>query len=205
MKTMNSDPVQDYILEDENKLRIAAAVFNAWSEVRQKLVLGFLDRLKRALQLKKELEEWEFQLYQRPFIDSYAELSFGKSGWRKDYYVGLVFTEYGKEVAFGLRRDAGQKRIQNRQHCPELLPAVKKHYPSAGAYRWWEAWIGVQSLSVQPPPDDWGKPEVLWRMRDEDEAFLNEVAEHLLKVAKISEPIVDRFVERLARTARRTK
>ena len=45
MKTMNSDPVQDYILEDENKLRIAAAVFNAWPEVRKKLVLGFLDRL----------------------------------------------------------------------------------------------------------------------------------------------------------------
>jgi len=44
---MNSDPVQDYILEEENKMRTAAAVFNAWPEVRKKLVKGFLDRLKR--------------------------------------------------------------------------------------------------------------------------------------------------------------
>ena len=46
MKTMNSDPVQDYILEDENKLRIAVAVSDAWPEAGEEIGLGFLDRLR---------------------------------------------------------------------------------------------------------------------------------------------------------------
>ena len=187
---MDSDPVQDYILEDYNKLRTDAAVFNAWPEVRAKLVLPFLDRLKRALQLKKELEEWEFELTGSPFIDSEAEFAFWMSGWKRDYYVCLVFDHYGEEVVFGLRRDADQKRIQDRLHSDELLAAVKERYQSARRRTWWEARV------VMPPPStsDWRKPEVLWRMRDENGEFLNEVVEQLLEVAIISAPFVDQLV-----------
>ena len=132
-KTMNSDPVQDYILEDENKLRTAAAVFKAWPEVRKQLVLGFLDRLERALRLKKELEEgWEFELWGSPFEDGEAGIRFLDARWKEEYYVNLFFADYGQEVGFGLRRDADKERIKNRSPFAELLAAVKKHYPSAG-------------------------------------------------------------------------
>ena len=51
----------------------------------------------------------------------------------------------------------------------------------------------MQSLSASRY-EDWGKPEVLWRMRDEKDELLNEVAQQLLKVAKISAPFVDQLV-----------
>jgi hypothetical protein len=193
---MNSDPVQDYILEDENKLRTAAAVFNAWPEVRKKLILPFLDRLKRALQLRKELAGWEFGLSGCPFEDSEASFYFWKRAWKDEYYVHLYFGHRGQEVCFGLGRDADKERIKNCSPCPELLTAVKEHYPSAGAYKYWEAWISVQSLSEQPLTEDWGKPEVLWRMHDEKDEFLNEVAEQLLNVARISAPFVDQLAQK---------
>jgi len=192
---MNSDPVQDYILESENKMRTAAAVFNAWPEVRKKLILPFLDRLKRALQLKKELEGWEIELWGRPFEDGWAEFALWKKAWKEEYYVSLCFGDHGHEVCFGLARDAYKPHVKNCSPCPKLLTAVREHYPSAGASKWWEAWISVQSLSEQPLTEDWGKPEVLWRMRDEKDEFLNEVAEQLLNVARISAPFVDQLAQ----------
>jgi len=175
-------------------MRTAAAVFNAWPEVRKKLVMGFLDRLERALRLKKELKEgWEFERWGCPFEDGEAGFVFWKPAWKEEYYVNLYFGHRGQEVCFGLSREADKERIKKCSPCAELLTAVKEHYPSATAYKWWEAWISVQSLSVQPLAEDWGKPEVLWRMRDENEEFLDEVAEHLLQVAKISAPFVDQL------------
>jgi hypothetical protein len=187
MKTMNSDPVQDYILEDENKLRTAAAVFNAWPEVRKKLVSPFLDRLERALRLKTELKEgWEFERWRCPFEDWEAGFSFGKLEWKAEYYVSLELLDYGEDVTFGLARNAGKDHIKKRSRCAALLTAVREHYPSARDHSWWEAWVTMQ-------PQDWRKPEVLWRMRDENEEFLNEVVEQLLEVAIISAPFVDQL------------
>ena len=193
---MNSDPVQDYILEEENKMRTAAAIFNAWPEVRKKLVKGFLDRLKRALRLKKELEGWEIDLWGCPFEDGEAEFGLWKKAWKEEYYVSLCFDNHGHKVCFGLARDAYKPHVKNCSPCPKLLTAVKEHYPSAGASKWWEARISVQSLSEQPLTEDWGKPEVLWRMHDEKDEFLNEVAEQLLNVAKISVPFVDQLAQK---------
>jgi hypothetical protein len=190
MKTMNSDPVQDYILEDENKLRTAAAVFNAWPEVRKKLVSPFLDRLERALRLKKELKDgWEFERWRCPFEDREASFSFGKLAWNVEYDVSLSLLDYGEDVKFGLGRNADLEHVKNRPHCDELLTAVREHYPSARPHGWWEAYV------IMPPPAaDWRKPEVLWRMRDENEEFLNEVVEQLLEMAIITAPFVDQLV-----------
>jgi hypothetical protein len=190
MKTTISDPVQDYILEDENKLRTAAEVFNAWPEVRKKLVLGFLDRLESALRLKEELKEgWQFERWGRPFIDSEAGFSFWRLEWKEEYYVSLEILDHGELVKFGLARSLNQERIKKSSHCDNLLTAVKEHYPSARDHRWWEAYV-----TTQPP--DWRKPDVLWRMRDGNKEFLDEVVEQLLDVAKISAPFVDRLVGR---------
>jgi hypothetical protein len=51
---------------------------------------------------------------------------------------------------------------------------------------------------MQSPAADWHDPKVLWRVHT-DNKFLEDVAEQLLGMAEISEPIVDRFVDRLAR------
>jgi hypothetical protein len=196
MKSMNSDPVQDYILEDENKMQTAAAVFDAWPKVRRRLVLGFLDRLEGALRLKKELAGWEFERWNCPFEDGEAGFDFGKPAWKDEYYVSLYFGHRGQKVCFGLARDEMKERIKKSSPCPKLLAAVKEHYPTAGAYKWWEAWISVESLSEQPLTEDWGKPEVLWRMHDEKDEFLNEVEEQLLKVARLSAPFVDQLARK---------
>ena len=51
---------------------------------------------------------------------------------------------------------------------------------------------------MQSPAADWHDPKVLWQMHT-DLKCLEDLAEQLLGVAEISEPIVDRFVEGLAR------
>jgi hypothetical protein len=186
MKTMNSDPVQDYILEDKNHLRIAAAVFDAWPEIRKKLVSDFLDRLHSRLQEK--LKGWKFDRWGRPFINEEGGFNFWKPAWKEEYYVSLHLGSYGQEVTFGLARNADKERISQCSPDPELLTAVRERYPSASARKWREAEVTMQS-----PAADWGKPEVLWRMRDEKDPFLEEVADQLLEVAEISEPFVDRL------------
>jgi hypothetical protein len=104
MKTMNSDPVQDYILEDENKLRIAVAVSDAWSEAGERLVSGFLDRLQSWLEEK--LKGWEFDRWGCYLNDSDAGFDFWKPAWKAEYYVSLEVQANGEDVTFGLGRDA---------------------------------------------------------------------------------------------------
>jgi len=191
MATTNSDPVQDYILENQDNLRIAVAVSGAWAEAGEKLVAGFLDRLRS--RLEETLKGWEFKRWGCYLNDSDAGFDFWKPGWKEEYYVALEFWSLGREGSFGLGRDASQEYIKKRSHCGELLAAVRERYASAGARNWWEAEVTLQS-----PAADWSKPEVLWQMHS-DPKFLEDVAAQLLEVAKISEPIVDRFVNQLAK------
>jgi hypothetical protein len=85
-----------------------------------------------------------------------------------------------------LARDFDQEHIKKRPRSNKLLTAVREHYPTARDHRWWEAYV-----TMQPP--DWRKPEVLWRMRDENNEFLDVVVEQLLEVAKTSAPFVDQL------------
>ena len=89
-------------------------------------------------------------------------------------------------MVIGVYRE--KETIGNRPFCDELRRAVKEGFPSATINGWWEARIPLES-----PAADWRKPEVLWQMH-KDEKFLEDVAEQLLELAKISEPIVDKLV-----------
>jgi len=123
-----------------------------------------------------------------PFRGWGAGFSFWKPAWKEEYYVELNVWDYGQGVTLGLGRDAGKEHIKKRSHCAELLTAVSKRYPTASARKWWEAAVYMQS-----PAADWQKPKVLWQMHT-DPRFLEDVAEQLLEVAKISEPFVDKLV-----------
>jgi hypothetical protein len=48
---------------------------------------------------------------------------------------------------------------------------------------------------METPAEDWRKIEILWRMH-KDDSFLDDVAEQLLELARIGEPIVDQLVKR---------
>ena len=181
---MENDPIQDYILKNKRNLRIAAAVGEAWSETRQKLVLDFLDRLGQ--RLKKKLKEWRFEPYGGPFyVQADSGYYFWKPAWVDQYSVGLYWDEHGKEMIFGVSRD--KDKIGRRRHSQELFDAIAKLYPSAKPHSWWEAWVPMTS-----PASDWSKPDVLWQMHT-DTKFVEDVAEQLLGVAKVSEKIIDRL------------
>ena len=100
-----------------------------------------------------------------------------------------MWNVHGKETIFGVYRD--KDNIGKRPHCEELLHAVASELqlPVKGDL-WWEARIRMNN-----PASDWSKPEVLWRMHT-DTKFLDDVAEQLLDVARISEPIVDRLARK---------
>ena len=183
---MKSDPIQDYILTSEQNLCIAATVYETWPEARDQLVSEFLNRLR--LKLLAQLNNWEFGKSERFFIDRDPCWYFWKPAWTDQYSVILQCPNYGERMQFGLSRD--ETHIKNRSFCPEALDAVKTIHPSAKAVPWYEALVTMRS-----PSPDWRRPEVLWRMRV-DIKFLDDVAEQLLEVAKIVEPIIDGLVRK---------
>jgi hypothetical protein len=184
---MKTEPIQDYILKSEHNLRIATAVGEAWPEAREKLVADFLDRLDT--RLKRKLKGWEFErLGGRFFVDAYSGYYFWKPAWEGQYGLGLQGNEYGERMVFGVYRE--KERIGKRPFSEELFNAIVTLHPSARTHAWWEA-----RMTMSSPAPDWRKPEVLWQMH-KDSKFLEDVAEQLLAVTKISEPIVDRLARK---------
>lgn len=175
---MKNSAVHDFILASQDNLRIAATVGDAWPEAREKLILGFLERLNS--RLMKSLKGWVSEL-DGDFQQKYAASSFWKPGW-DEYWISLESQEFGEQMVFGVMRD--KDSIGKRPFIDELFNAI----PQTGSRKaWWEVIIKMRS-----PAADWRKPEVLWRMHTDDN-FLEDVAEQLLGVAKISEPIIDRW------------
>ena len=128
MKTVNRDPVQDYILENEDNLRIAAAVSDAWPQAGEKLVQDFLDRLRS--RLEKELKGWQFDRWGRCLTDSNVGFYFWKSAWKEEYYVILQFFDQGQDLRFGLQRDENQEHIKKRPPIPEPVTRPQETIPN---------------------------------------------------------------------------
>lgn len=186
---MITDGIEKCILKNENNFRIGAAVIAVWPKVTQRIVTGFLARLET--RLKKELKGWQFSQYEHFIEDRWASFDFCKAAWADEYGVGLQAGEYGSEMVFGVWRHHEKDKMTKRPFCDELLGAIVNEYPTAKVRKpWWEAWVFMQL-----PASDWRKPDVLWQMKT-DSKFLDDVARKLLKVAEISEPIIDRWAQK---------
>jgi hypothetical protein len=184
---MKNEPVQDYILKSERNLAVAAAVGEAWPQVRGKLVSAFLDRLDS--RLKKKLKGWKSEQDGEGFFNKpYPGYYIGKPAWNGQYWIRLECYEYGNKMVFGVARE--HSIIGKRPHCEELFATMKDINPSVTSHKWWEA-----RTTMRSPAPDWRKPEVLWQMH-KDGKFLNDVAEQLLEVAEISGPFIDRWVRK---------
>jgi hypothetical protein len=182
---MNTESIQNYIIESEQNLRIAATVSEAWPEARQKIVQLFLGRLDD--RLKIELKGWESGRDGIIYADDYATFDFWKPAWHDQYGLSLQWGKYGKEMVFGVYRD--KEKIGTRPFSGDLLEAVRKKFPWASTNWWYEARIKMKN-----PSSDWSSPEVLWQMHT-DPKFFEEVVEQLVEVAEISEPIIERLVQ----------
>jgi hypothetical protein len=184
---MKTDHIQQFILKNEDNLRIAASVIEVWPEVRQRIVDGFLERL--GTQLKIKLDGWEFSRTERFFEDRGGSYDFTKPAWAGEYSLGLQASEYGSQMIIGVWRD--KDKIVNRPFSNELLDAIQINHPNARFIKpWWDAGVFMKS-----PASDWQKPGVLWQM-NKDSAFLDDVAEQLLDLAKTSAPIIDGLVQK---------
>jgi hypothetical protein len=183
---MKTNPVNDFILGQEQNFKIAASVSVAWRDARRQVLSEFLDRLES--RLKVELNGWKFEREQEFYEDSWACLNFWKPAWDKQYGLSLMWDGYGKEMIFGVYRD--KDNIGERLHCDELLKTVTSKIQLSVTKRpWWEARIRMKN-----PAADWSTAEILWRMHTEAK-FLNEVAEQLLDLERISGTIVDRLAQ----------
>jgi hypothetical protein len=183
---MKTEPIQDYILKNEHNFSIASTVGEAWPQAREKLVAGFFDRLDS--HLKKKLKGWKTGLWGgRFFVDAYPGFYIWKPAW-EHHSVAFQCGGYGDRMVIGISRSTDDTR-KLPLYAP-LLSAAQKIDPSAKSQNWWEARINMHS-----PAPDWRKPDVLWRMH-KDPKFLENVAEQLLALAKISEPIVDGLVRK---------
>lgn len=179
---MKTESIRDYILQNEKNLHIAATVSEAWLSAREKIVAGFLRRLKASL--RKELKGWKFYPEGRFFVDQYPTYRLRKRKW-KQHWIGLQCDDYGDRMLIGIGRETAATREMPLH--PDLLSALKKISHSAKSHKWWEARVPLRS-----PAPDWRKPEILWRMH-KDKHFLTEVAEQLLEIVKVSEQTIDQL------------
>jgi hypothetical protein len=186
---MTTDSLKTFILKSEDNFRIGVTVIGVWPEIRQQIVAGFLARLET--RLKKELKGWQFRQNEHFIKDRSASFDFCKTAWADEYTIGLAADEHGSQMAFGVCLQDEKDWIRKRPFSNELLRAIVNGYPTAKlAKPYWAAKVFMQS-----PASDWQKPDVLWQMKT-DSTFLDDVAGQLLKVAEISEPIIDRLVRK---------
>lgn len=183
---MSTDTIQEFIIKNEQNLRIAVAVSEAWPEARNHIMTSFLDRL--ATKLRSGLQHWQTEVGNTYFVDRYAGFQLSKANWDA-YWVDLQFADYGQKVQFGIMRN--ENEISNQPFCPAILEAVSNLYPSAKQVKWWEAVVVMSS-----PATDWRTPDVLWRMQT-DSSFLEDVAGQLLSLANATESIVDRLAKKV--------
>jgi len=182
-----NDAVQKYILKSERNLGIAAAVGEAWPQARRALLLGFIDRLDS--RLKKKLKGWHsWHDAGDFFLKSYPGYDIWKPAWEDQYSIRLECNYYGTRMVLGLARELNN--LGKRPHCADLFEVFKREHSAAISHKWWEARITLQS-----PAPDWRKPEVLWQMH-KDKKFLEDVAQQCLDMAKLCEPVVDRYVRK---------
>lgn len=180
---MKTDPIQEFIIQNEESLSIAEAVSEALPKARHQMALGFLARLE--VQIKKHHPGWVFRKEGTFFIpEQYAAYEFLKPNWVEHYQLKLQFCDGGKKMVFGVIGPCDDSLHD------DLLPKIKLEFPMAKQFKkdGWEAIINMDY-----PAPDWRRSDILWRMFTE-EIFLNEVANELLKLAKISEPIIDQLV-----------
>lgn len=183
---MSTESIQDFILKDEQNLRIAAAVGEAWPEARRRLVERFLSRLSE--RLLKDLPGWKTDTWKEFFDHQYPIFSLFKQAWAKEYAIVLQAHHYGRTMQFGVQRD--ENLIADRPLDPAVLVAVQQVQVGARAQKWWEALV----LMREPAPD-WTVSGVMWQMH-KDEQFLEQVAMQLLEVARVAESHIDRLTKR---------
>jgi len=184
---MSSDPIQKLILKNKNNFRIAAAIGEAWPEIRAQIVEEFFKRLET--RMKPRLKGWTFGSEERFGIDPYPSFHFLKPPWRDQYGLCLQPGDYGRRVVMGIYRETNT--IGRRAFAPELLEAVSKRFPLAKERRpWWEALIPMQS-----PSADWRQIHVLWQLKS-DAKVCSDVTDQLLDLAEVSAPILDRIVRK---------
>ena len=189
---MKTDTIENHILKTANNFRIAAAVGEAWPDARDRVVSGFLSRLDA--RLKRKLPGWKSERWGGRFFEvGYPSYCLWKPAWEDQYGLALECNGFGERMIFGVYRE--KYEIGKRPFSADLLIAIQEVQPSARTHSWWEA-----RITLRVPAPDWRKPEVLWQMH-KDVKFLWSVAEQLLDVAEISEPILDRLVRQ--RTAKR--
>jgi hypothetical protein len=117
---MKTDPLQDFILKDEQNLRIAVAISEAWPEVRSRITTTFLDRL--TTKLVKELPGWTTETWETFFEHAYASFTLYKPTWEY-YWVDLQFRDCGQNMRLGIVRE--ESLISDRPFSPDILEAVR--------------------------------------------------------------------------------
>ncbi len=183
---MNTESIQNLIIQSEKNLSIADAVAEAFPEVRRELVEVFLSRLEARLKAKHK--GWSFHVDQDFFDAQYSWFRFWKPSWKNRYGVGFTLQNYGRTTGFGVYSEKEKKA--KRPYCKELLNAIKKSYSWVHETPYCAAFVEMKS-----PAADWRKADILWKMHTKTE-FLDDVAGQLLDFVQMSERILDRFAQK---------
>ena len=120
------------------------------------------------------------------FFEATAGYYITKPEWGESYRIGFECYPNGSKIDIGICWKTDNIR---KQAPAELLTALQKIYDRA-EYTPKYRWVYATLLS---PERDWSKPDALWRMHKDPE-FVTDIANQLLEIAKMSEPIIDRLV-----------
>ena len=182
----------EHALENEKNLAMTLDIIFSGPELSQRIAMKFLKELEGFV--RKELEEsrqWDdFKLGDNPY-KSHRPIIFSvsKKKWGEQYRVGIQSGYSGRGVEIGavfsdnhsLLRDELDEKLEIKRE-PNSLPGgwIKRLYSS--------------------DPDNWNyenwcDTDTLVKMSTETGCVVKNVGEHLIKILKGSEPVIDKWIE----------
>ena len=191
----------EHALKNEENLAMTLDIIAAQNELHEQIIKPFLEKLEGFVCEKlKESRLWDdFKLGDNPF-KSHRPIIFSvsKKKWGEQYRVGIQSGYSGRGVEIGavfsdnhssLRDELDEKLEIKRE--PNSLPGgwIKRLYSS-----------DPDSWNNKKDPNNWNyenwcDTDTLVKMSTETGCVVKNVGEHLIKILKGAEPVIDKWIE----------
>ncbi|MBI1745611.1 MAG: hypothetical protein HYR55_03380 [Acidobacteria bacterium] len=176
--------VIEHALENENNLDIALDIAFAYTELRRRIIVAFLEKLE--LFVRQQLDESQWNLHSKlranPF-EHYAGFFVTKKAWREQYRVELSSEKYGATyLIIGIAKQA-----ETLRSIESLKQTLDTQIRQGRASTWWDWYHQLEN-----PYGDWDNKEALVKMYDG--TAVEDLGAYFLRIVTVAAPEIDKHV-----------
>jgi len=185
--------VEDFVLESEANIEIAAHVTRSFPDIQRKIVMPVLDALEQ--KLRKALgASWDiYNCRDEVLVKRWAGFSVSRKSWG-EIYISFESGDWGDFATIGVWRDRNKPRFAAAD--APVTEAFREKKLAGESQRYW-AWY-------QRVPDgkgNWNAAPALAAMHFRPAEIVEYMAKQILAVHKIAAPVIDRVLGKKRRDA----